>query len=388
MHKESPHAVALTFVSFMLLLLGLMVAPAAAETNSWHITQLPMTKAMQPTINNSGEIVWADAPSGGIFSSVRGKLSDSGIYPHLANSGEVVFADWFGGPMWDLVSTTRGRLTYGGIIDVNSSTFDVNAAGEVVYGVRDTNGYAQVFSTVRNQVTFSKSNHNFPCINDVGEIIWTEYLNGGPAVVSTTRGVIPGNFGWLLDLNNLGEFCSSGSLEGPRGFYSTPHLFSSAHGFIIDDPQFFQWSGALNDAGTIVWEAPDAPGSSSWHLFKAEWGPVDHTPPEITNIAATPQVLWPPNHRMIPVSLRVDAIDDLDPSPSARIVQVTSNGPANSSALDWEITGPLTVNLRATPPAKAQARVYTIIVECVDANGNTSSESVVIQVSPDKTGVR
>ena len=344
-----------------------------------------MNNAMEPTINNSGEIVWAGASSGGIFSSVRGKLSDTGIFPHLANSGEVVFADWFGGPFWDLVSTTRGRLTFGGIIDVNTSIFDVNAAGEVVYGTRDTNGYIQIFSTVRNQITFTDSNHQGPCINDLGEIIWIQY-DPGAAIVSTTRGVIPGNFGWLLDLNNLGEFCFSGTLEGPPGFYSFPHVFSSAHGFIIHDPQLFQWNGAINDAGTIVWEAPDEPGAETWHLFKAEWVDSDHTPPEIARITATPDVLWPPNNRMIPVSLSVDATDDLDPSPIARITQVTSNGPQNTSVPDWEITGPLTVNLRATRSAKAKERIYTIMVECVDANGNASSESVTIRVSPDGQG--
>jgi len=371
-----------TVFGFALLLLGLMAAPASAQSNFWRITQLPMANAMEPTINNSGEIVWAESPSGGILSSVRGRLSESGFLPHLANSGEVVFADWFGGPYWDLVSTTRGRLTYGGIVDINAATFDVNAEGEVVYGSRDTNGYLQIFSTMRNQITSGNSTHQGPCINDLGEIIWTEYLDDvGAAIVSTTRGVMPGHFGWLLDLNNLGEFCSSGALEGPPGFYTSPHIFSSAHGFIINDPQLLQWNGAINDAGTVVWEAPSKPGAGTWYLYKAEWITGDHTPPEMGRITATPDVLWPPNHRMIPVSLSVEATDDLDPSPVARIIQVTSNGAEDAS--DWEITGPLTVNLRATRPGQAKERVYTIVVECVDASGNASSKSVTVRVSPD-----
>jgi hypothetical protein len=375
-HEENPHSKASSLFSSMLLLLGVMAVPASAATNSWHITQLPIV-GMQPTINNSGEIVWAYPGGGGIVSSVRGDLSITGVLPHLANSGEVVFADGFEGPYWDLVSTTRGRLTYGGIIDVNNSTFDVNADGEVVYGIRDANGHFQVFSTIRNQITSGNRDHDFPCINDAGEIIWVEYSLTGPSIVSTTRGVIRGNFGWLLDLNNLGEVCSSRDMEGPPGIYGAPHIFSSAHGFIINDPKLFQWNGAMNDAGTFVWEAPDEPGSSSWHLFKAVWGPDDLTPPTIASIAATPQALWPPNHQMIPVSLRVDVTDNFDPSPTARIIQVTSNGPPS----DWEITGPLSVNLRAAPPVRGQARSYNIIVESVDASGNTSSESVTIRVS-------
>jgi hypothetical protein len=381
-NQENPRLLAPAFFSLMLLLPGLMASPAFAATNSWHITQLPYANVIQPTINNSGEMVWSYS-AGGIASSVRGDLSLTGYRPHLANSGEVVFADWFGGPQWDLVSTTRGRLTYDSSLNVDRMTFDVNSSGEVVYGFWDANGYSQVFSTVRNQITSGNKNHDFPCINDAGEIIWLEYPLSGPKIISSTRGVLPDNPGWLLDLNNNGEICSTASMEGPPGFYSTPHVYSSAHGLIINDYQLYQWDGGMNDAGTVVWTAPDEPGSSWWHLFKAVWGPGDLTPPNITQIAATPQALWPPNQRMIPVSLRVDAADEWDPSPIARIIRVTSNGPANTSASDWEITGPLTVNLRATPPAKGQARVYTIIVESKDESGNASTASVTIRVSPD-----
>jgi hypothetical protein len=35
---------------------------------------------------------------------------------------------------------------------------------------------------------------------------------------------------------------------------------------------------------------------------------------------------------------------------------------------------------------KGQPRSYTIVVQCVDESGNTSSESVTIRVSPEKAG--
>lgn len=73
----------------------------------------------------------------------------------------------------------------------------------------------------------------------------------------------------------------------------------------------------------------------------------DTTPPQIVRIVATPNVLWPPNHRMIPVNLNVEAVDNCDPSPVVRITHITSNEPQNASAPDWEITGPQSVNLRA-----------------------------------------
>jgi hypothetical protein len=103
-------------------------------------------------------------------------------------------------------------------------------------------------------------------------------------------------------------------------------------------------------------------------------------PPKILSIAATPNVLWPPNHRLIPVKLTVKAVDNCDSSPVARIIKVTSNEPKNRLAPDWEITGPLSVNLRATRLGARHGRIYLITVQCEDSSGNISYGSVQVVV--------
>ena len=221
-----------------------------AANGHWEITQLPYQNVSHPAINNNGEIVWAGG-SGGITSSVRGQLTTSGVTPHIANSGEVVYADWFGGPHWDLVSITRGRLTQAGAIEVNVSDFDVNSNGEVVYVINDTNGYAQVFSTIRGQVTFDETFHGFPCINDSGEIVWSQYIQGvGTMAISSTRGTL-GLCPLILDLNNSGDYCFQSDFGN-----SSPHIFSNVHGVIVSDSNQNQWGGSINDNGTIVWMGP------------------------------------------------------------------------------------------------------------------------------------
>src|ERR1039458_4072583 len=162
--------------------------------------------------------------------------------------------------MYDLVSTTRGRLTFGGAIGVNS-TYDVNSAGEVVYMQQDASGNNQIFSTVRGQITFDDANHYAPCINDYGEIVWGQYIAGvGSVTVSSTRGVLPENYGFYpYDLNNLGDICFDGSLVSPTAGYTSPHIFSSTHGPLI------------NNAGAIVWDAPVQPGSSTWYVYEGVW---------------------------------------------------------------------------------------------------------------------
>jgi len=110
----------------------------------------------------------------------------------------------------------------------------------------------------------------------------------------------------------------------------------------------------------------------------------DTTPPTFLSISATPDLLWPPNHHMIPVTVTVNAVDNIDPSPVAKITKVTSNEPENTSAPDWEITGPLSVNLLAERSGMGQGRIYTIQVQCEDASGNISQSSVNVTVPHDK----
>lgn len=250
----------------VIILLVLLVNETQATEGHWMITQLPYQFAEHPVINNTGEIVWAQQ-GGGIFSSVRGQLAASGFNPHLANSGAVVYADWVGGPNWDLISTTRGQLTHDGIININTSDFDVNTNGEVVYVNNDTNGYSQIYSTVTGQITFDATDHSNPCINDNGEVIWNQVeLGTGYLTISASRGVLPGINQTLRDLNNAGDYCYSGYVDvaGQPGYHTFPHVFSSLHGVIIDDSTQYQWEGGINDGGTIVWQAQDG-------LYEANW---------------------------------------------------------------------------------------------------------------------
>lgn len=109
----------------------------------------------------------------------------------------------------------------------------------------------------------------------------------------------------------------------------------------------------------------------------------DTLSPTVSAISATPDLLWPPNHRMVPVEVTVIAVDNCDPSAAARITSVTSNEPQNPVAPDWKITGPLSVNLRAERSGRAK-RTYTVVVECEDASGNVSRVSVDVVVPHDQ----
>ena len=114
----------------------------------------------------------------------------------------------------------------------------------------------------------------------------------------------------------------------------------------------------------------------------------DTTPPALDGLAASPDLLWPPNHKMVPVALSATAVDACDPAPVVQIVGVTSSepvtGPGDETAPDWMITGPLSVDLRAERLGQGEGRVYTIEVEAADASGNAATYTTEVLVPHDQ----
>jgi WD40 repeat protein len=104
--------------------------------------------------------------------------------------------------------------------------------------------------------------------------------------------------------------------------------------------------------------------------------------PTITGVMATPNVLWPANNNMVPVSLAVDVTDNSDPEPLCLITDVTSNEAAAETA--WQITGLLTLDLRAQRFGMGLGRIYTIRVTCTNSSQLSSSANVTVSVPHDQ----
>lgn len=110
-----------------------------------------------------------------------------------------------------------------------------------------------------------------------------------------------------------------------------------------------------------------------------------NAPPDCRAAVAHPQVLWPPNHRM--VSIRVAGVVDPDGDPLAiTAVEAEQNEPVDASgsgntAPDVRLS-PLAV--RAERSGQGDGRLYTIAFVVDDGRGGTCSGTVQVCVPHDR----
>jgi len=110
-------------------------------------------------------------------------------------------------------------------------------------------------------------------------------------------------------------------------------------------------------------------------------------------VSLTPTVLWPPNHRLVPITATITATDTCDAQPRVTLVSVTSSEP-DSGLGDSDIPGDIqnailgaddrSVALRAERSAKGPGRTYTIRYRASDAAGNATEQAVTVAVPHDQ----
>jgi len=121
---------------------------------------------------------------------------------------------------------------------------------------------------------------------------------------------------------------------------------------------------SLNSTNAYLFFGNTGVGTTFSNVRVIPLRPVDTTPPVISKLTATPSLIWPPNHKMVPVTLNAVATDNVGVT-SLKITSATSNERDNGrgdgdTSNDIQITGDLTLNLRAatlssSPPATLPA---------------------------------
>lgn len=114
----------------------------------------------------------------------------------------------------------------------------------------------------------------------------------------------------------------------------------------------------------------------------------DTTPPSLESIGATPNMIWPPNHKMRPIKLEVRATDLGGPT-TWLVTSIESNEPEDGlgdghTSPDWAIKAPHKAWVRAERAGRGSGRVYTLNVEVADPSNNTTNGSVNVYVPHDR----
>ena len=115
---------------------------------------------------------------------------------------------------------------------------------------------------------------------------------------------------------------------------------------------------------------------------------ADHTAPEVT-VALSQALLWPPDHRLVPITAQVTVTDRCDPAATFELVSITSNEEDDgrgdgSTTNDIQGSAPGTADttflLRAERSALGNGRVYTIVYRATDGSGNARDVTVLVSV--------
>ena len=116
---------------------------------------------------------------------------------------------------------------------------------------------------------------------------------------------------------------------------------------------------------------------------------ASNPPPMISGLSVDKPVLWPPNHKLVNVTVNYTVTDNCPLSANSCTLSVTSNEPINgtgdgNTSPDWIILDAHHVQLRAERAGNGNGRIYTITVTCTDSGGNSSSQSVTVSVPHDR----
>jgi len=122
---------------------------------------------------------------------------------------------------------------------------------------------------------------------------------------------------------------------------------------------------------------------------------VRDTAPPTLSLAVDRAVLWPPNHRMVPVHVSWHAEDRCDPTPAIALISVTSSEPDDApgnddGATSYDVSDASPGNpddsvlLRSERAGDGPGRTYALIYGARDSSGNATQALVQVSVPHDQ----
>jgi Tol biopolymer transport system component len=126
---------------------------------------------------------------------------------------------------------------------------------------------------------------------------------------------------------------------------------------------------------------------------------IDTTPPEIS-LSLSPDILQPPNHKMVLITPTITVSDSCDSAPEVLLTSITMNEGDETNTYDPDydsnegdgntfndihVDANGNIYLRAERSGKGTGRIYTITYTVTDASGNSASAIATVTVPHDKS---
>jgi hypothetical protein len=150
-------------------------------------------------------------------------------------------------------------------------------------------------------------------------------------------------------------------------------------------PSFFPMGPTV-----VTFTATDSGGAQA--TCSATVTVVDTMPPTI-NGSVAPNLLWPPNHQMVPINASITVSDVCDPNASFVLTSITSNEPDNGTGdgdkpndIQGAVYGTADTAflLRAERSGLGHGRIYSILYTASDSSGNTTELPLQVVVPHNK----
>jgi len=216
-------------------------------------------------------------------------------------------------------------------------------------------------------------------------VLQRRFTTGGTLLNPWGVAVAPNNFGKFSNAVLIGNFNFGNPAIGPGRISA----FDTGGNFLglLQDTKGAPLS--IDGLWTLTFGNGNNSGASNVLYFTAGilgqahglFGRLAACGPVISGVSASPNTLWPPNHKFVTVTLNYQVSDDCGTAPVGSI-SITSNqgGPSDFQMLDLHH-----VNLLAERSGDDDnGRVYTITISYKDSLGLSSSATVKVTVAHDQ----
>ncbi|MEJ2759600.1 MAG: hypothetical protein P8046_14060, partial [Anaerolineales bacterium] len=191
----------------------------------------------------------------------------------------------------------------------------------------------------------------------------------------------------------LGEYAYSYVFDGQLGYLdhalANDDLAEETTGVTIwhinaDEPSLIDYDMTYKKAAQDALYAPDPYRSSDHDPVIVGLDVCDEIAPTFEELSASPDSLWPANHKYVDVTMTVVVSDNFDPNPIVELVSVTSS--EDDEGLgdgdfpnDIVIVDDYNFQLRAERSGvNGEGRTYTITYKVTDACGNFTIDSTTV----------